>query len=215
MTVTLLGFDLHEFDVGLSDLILSLLAIYFLFKLYSVWSPRSILCIFIWLVLSSFLGAIFHFFFPLKVQTWTWFIVWIGVALSIVMVSYGILSYLISQDFSRIHHFLTYIPSVYCLFFIVSFLWVNQSYSLVIAFYTPIVVLLWVYWIYSLHVKKDVNFIFLITGVIFSLLAWVIQILKITPNLEYVTYNTFYHIVQGIGIYFIFIFFLKHENIKW
>jgi hypothetical protein len=207
MQVSLLGLTFHEFDVGMTDVILFLFCLFFLYQLFKYKAKKEALLIFLGLTASSLFGALFHFFFPLKATTPDGFFVWSLVALSIGLIIFGALSYTV-KAFSKNKKLYWAVPIIYVGVFIAHFFFVSYTYPGIILFYGPSILLLGVLAVVKLF-HTDHVYSYLLGGVILSFLAAFVQVSKINIHPEYFNFNSLYHSIQLVGIYSMYLFFMK------
>ena len=212
MQVSILGIIFHEFDVGFTDILLFLACSYFLYKLIKHNSQKESIYIFTGLAFSSLFGAFFHFFFPLKATTFAGMVMWSSVAISIGLIIFGILNLCIEQFFQQksVYKLLVY---VYLTIYFLYFFFFSHAYLTIIIFYGPSLLLLGLVAMYN-YLKMDKKSIYLLIGVILSFFAAYIQVSKISINEVYFNYNSLYHIIQLIGIYYFYIYFKSVSVLK-
>lgn len=207
MTITLFTITLYEFDIAFSDLVIAVLAGYFFWKIR--WKGLWARLLFLWVVGSSFFGSVFHFFFPDKVGTMTGLVVWSSVALFIWVSIFGMGYFLLKEWWFLKYKWLLF---SYCLMYGIYFISGNYGYSGIMAFYAPLIILLWIHAGSQLFIQKKGMYSLLLIAVIITLLAAVVHIYKIQIDPKYLSYNTVYHIVQAIGILYMYRFFINHEK---
>ncbi len=213
MELVLAGVHLYEFDIGLSDILLGILCLYFLIVLLRRQAHRSASLIFFWLTISAFSGAIFHFFFPLKTETFGWLFTWSIVAISIGIIIFWTLQFLLWKiHIAPVYQWI--IVFGYQWLFLFHFFFMSYSYPGIIMFYAPVIIFLWVYWIWKYVFTKKLYYLMLFIWILLSICAGIVQLTHFSLHDTYLTYNTVYHIIQWFGIFWIYYFFL-HENYEW
>lgn len=207
MQVSLLGLTFYEFDVGMTDVILFLFCFFFLYQLLKYKAENEALLIFLGLTASSLFGALFHFFFPLKATTSSGFFMWSLVALSIGLIIFGALSYSV-RAFSKNNKLYWSIPLIYVGVFITYFFFVSHTYPGIILFYGPSILLLGILAGVKLF-RTEYVYGYLLGGVVLSFLAAYVQVSHINIHPEYFNFNSLYHSIQLVGIYCMYLFFMK------
>lgn len=209
--ITILGIQIYEFTIAFSDLILFIESIFFASLLYK--KNRHGFFLFLFLGMSSLLGAIFHAFFPLKAESPGGFIIWMLTTAIIGLVTVTIL-YTITHLLN--HRFLFKIIHIFTLIFLGLYLYmimfVDYDYPMVIRFYAPVILLLGAVGLWKFITDKEIIWFYLIAGIILSVTAAGIQSLKLSFDPIYFNYNTLYHIIQGVALIFLYFFFKKFRG---
>lgn len=212
MTLTVFGITLHEFDVGLTDLILAIFCIYWLLLLLKNTADRSAIIIFWGLISSSILGAVFHFFFPLKAETTAGAIMWVMVAVSIGLIIFGMLK-LIIGSLNLKSKFWQTAPYVYVVLYLSYFSFISYAFPSIILFYGPTVTLLGLV-AFIKFLKGEQLYKHLLIGVILTLIAAGVQVLKLDIHPQYFNFNSLYHTIQLVGLYYFYHFFKTQGNLS-
>jgi hypothetical protein len=195
--------------VGLTDLLLSAEALVLGCLLLSHASKvRSyVVALFYLLGASSFLGAIFHLFFPLKVATESGWIVWLLVAGSIGLTA--ILLWCLTAFLTFGKHGLrvaTLLSPLYFVVFMFEIAAVDYHYGTIILFYAPAVVAFGAVALCK-AIKKKAGWSTVFVGVALSAIAAVVQ--SSTLSLALFDHNTLYHILQAVALYVLYKGFCK------
>ena len=200
---------INEIDVTLTDYALAFLSIFLASILYRIkTSNREIKVyssmLFVSLAFASFFGGTAHGFFPDK-NLFSYLLVW---KLSLVFIGlsalflWGIVG---NIDFPRYKKKIFYLALVEFIAYIVVIVFVNSSFVVAIINYLIPVIFLLVSFI-KLHLnEKNKNLLLGIFGISFTLIAALVQILKIPLHPIYFGYNAFYHLIQAVGLVLIFI----------
>ncbi len=213
MTIDLFGFPIHEFDIAITDLLLfieSLLFVYFLYKNQSsqTFLRRLLILLFLALGASSLLGALFHAFFPAKATTAGGFTVWMLVAASIGVVACAVWSInallFKGQKFFRIA--LPFVV-IYMLSFMYVMYFIDYQFKTIIIFYAPPMIVLALLSLVRFLREHGFAWSGIFIGVILSFVAAAIQHLQISIHPVYFNFNALYHVIQGIALAIIFLGF--------
>ena len=207
MQISLFGLTFHEFDVGMTDVLLFLFCLFFLYQLLKYKAEKEAVLIFLGLTTSSLFGALFHFFFPLKATTPPGFFVWSLVALSIGLIIFGALSYTV-KVFSKNKKLYWLAPLIYVGVFMTHFFFISYTYPGIILFYGPSILLLGIVSCIKLF-KTEYIYGYLLSSVLLSFLAAFVQVSHINIHPEYFNFNSLYHAIQLIGVYCMYLFFIK------
>jgi hypothetical protein len=208
--IDIFGVSIYEASIALTDLILFLES-----GIFAVLLARRVgnaplfqklsIGVFLFLAASSLTGAVFHAFFPLKVGT--------SGGLSMWIVAIGSIGFLASTLWALIVLMLLGQKGVRMIlplvglflgayFYTITF--VDYQYLTVIFFYAPPVVLLGVLSAHRFIKSGERGWGLLGIGVGLSILAALIQVLRISIDPTYLSFNTLYHLVQAIALFFLY-----------
>lgn len=213
MTIDFFGIPLHEFDVAITDLLLfaeSAIVVYFLWQRQSTQTllRRLLILLFLALGASSLLGALFHAFFPAKATTTGGFAFWMLVAASIGITACTVWC-INALIFKGQKFFKMILPLVvlYMVAFMYVVFFINYQFKTIILFYAPPMIVLAL--VSLIKFLRDHNFAWIgvFTGVMLSFVAATIQYLQISIHPVYFNFNALYHVIQGISLAIIFLFF--------
>jgi hypothetical protein len=214
MTVDLLGISIHEPDVAFTDLGLAILGGYFGWRLATAPGGGALrrggAVIMGGLASAALWGAIFHAFFPAKTATPPGFLAWIPVVLSIVIVAATLLGLALSLLAPRLPLPLSRtIVLVYALTFVAVVLLVDDSFSSIVLFYGPTLVLMLVAAVLQAVRTRSVGWTLIAGGFAISILAAVLQQAQVSIHPVYFNYNAVYHVVQGVALVLLYRGFLR------
>ena len=190
---------LHEPDVALTDFLLS--AECFLFSVYLLRRSSGRLGGFLFsaLCLSSFLGAVFHGFFPYKEATPLGFAVWIlvlsSIGLTAVSIWFLVFHLLKSPPWTRLlvlGGFVGYL--LYALF-------IDHSFRTAIFFYLPPLV---VFLLVLVFQGKKENLLGIL-GCLLTLGAAVVQQEHLGLPQFHLNHNAIYHLIQAVALALLFL----------
>jgi hypothetical protein len=207
--IGLLGVTIHDPDVVFTDLGLALLGGYLCWRLWNAPGQRMLLrtgaLLMGGLASAALWGAVFHALFPAGTATAAGFLVWVPVALSIVVAASVMLEL-------SLRLFLPRIPSrvrrlavaTYAVLFAIVVLLVHESFSSIVYFYTPALVLLLIAAGQEALRGRDAGWSLITTGLIMSAGAAMLQQATVAVHAVYFDHNAVYHVVQAIALVFLY-----------
>lgn len=214
--IDLFGLRIHEPDVVFTDLGLALLGAFFAWRLWRAGSwelgagrgQRAGAVLMGGLSSAAFWGAIFHAFFPDDTATTAGFIAWIPVSLSIVVaaatmlhLALGLLPARLSPGARRA------IAALYAAAFAGVVLLVDESFTSIVRFYVPALLLFLVGAGRQAIRTGDRGWRLIAIGLIMSAGAAVLQQAKVAIHPVYFDHNAVYHVVQAVALVFLYIGF--------
>jgi hypothetical protein len=209
-----LGVPIHDPDVVFTDLGLAILAAYLGRRLWTVPGqgtlPTAGAVLLGGLASAALWGAIFHAFFPAKTATFTGFAVWIPVALSILVAAVTMLelalSILIPRLAPRVRRS---IVATYAAGFLAVVLLVDESFTSVVRFYVPALILLLVAAGQQAIRSRSAGWTLIATGLATSVGAALLQQVGVSIHPVYFDHNAVYHVVQGIALVVLYLGFRR------
>lgn len=216
--IVLLGMSIHEPDVVLTDLGLAVLGAYLGRRLWTASSKSGLTrvgAVLMGALASAALwGAVFHAFFPNETSTPPGFAAWVPVALSILiaaatMLELGlrILAPLISSRVRR------WIVAMYAITFAAVLLLVDESFSTIVRFYMPALLLLFLAAFQQAARSRSVGWTLIASGLVVSAGAALLQQAGVSVHPVYFDHNAVYHVTQGIALVFLYLGFGRaHER---
>jgi len=207
--IGLLGVTIHDPDVVFTDLGLALLGGYLGWRLWKAPGPRMLLrtgaLLMGGLASAALWGAVFHAFFPAGTATPAGFLIWVPAALSIVLAASVMLELslrlLLPRIQSRVRRL---IVATYAVVFAVVVLLVHESFSSIVYFYTPALVLLLIAAGEQALRSRDAGWTLITTGLIMSAGAAMLQQARVAVHPVYFDHNAVYHVVQAIALVFLY-----------
>jgi hypothetical protein len=208
------GISIHEPDVVLTDLGLALLAAYLGWRLWTVPGKGSLASagavLLGALASAAFWGAIFHAFFPADTTTLPGFIAWIPVAVSIIvagaiMLELG-LRFLVPALPAPVRRS---IVATYAAGFAGVVLLVDESFTSIVRFYVPPLMLFLVASGYQAVRGRNAGWARIAFGLIISVGAALLQQGKVSIHPLYFDHNAVYHVVQTVAIVFLYFGFRR------
>jgi hypothetical protein len=207
--IGLLGVTIHDPDVVFTDLGLALLGGYLGWRLWNAPGQRMLLrtgaLLMGGLASAALWGAVFHALFPAGTATPAGFLIWVPVALSIVLAASVMLELslrlLLPRIQSRVRRL---IVATYAVVFAVVVLLVHESFSSIVDFYTPALVLLLIAAGQQALRNRDAGWTLITTGLIMSAGAAMLQQAKVAVHPVYFDHNAVYHVVQAIALVFLY-----------
>lgn len=206
---------MHEPDVVLTDFALALecaVLVWLLLRRPPGVLRRRFIWFFIALGVAAFLGAISHGFFPHQFAPWydpdtvVEELIWRGT-----MAAIGIAALSGWAAASRIAGFSrrtqTVLIAVGVSLFATYILWIvfiSDEFRYAIIYYTPAAIFLWIAFIVEWRRDRGRELMFGMLGMALTFVAAGIQQAEIGLHPTYFNYNALYHLVQGVGLYFIY-----------
>jgi hypothetical protein len=207
--IGLLGVTIHDPDVVFTDLGLALLGGYLGWRLWKAPGPPMLLrtgaLLMGGLASAALWGAVFHAFFPAGTATPAGFLIWVPVALSIVLAASVMLELSLRLLLPRIQSRVRWLSvATYAVVFAVVVLLVHESFSSIVYFYTPALVLLLIAAGQQALRSRDAGWTLITTGLIISAGAATLQQARVAVHPVYFDYNAVYHVVQAIALVFLY-----------
>jgi hypothetical protein len=208
--IELLGVSIHDPDVAFTDLGLAVLGAYLSWRLWSVPGRATLLragaVLMGGLASAALWGAVFHAFFPAGTATLPGFLAWVPVALSIVVAASAMLDLslrlLLPRTSFRVRRS---VVATYAVGFTVVELFVHESFSTIVYFYTPALMLLLIAAGKEALRSRDTGWTLIATGLAVSAGAAMLQQAKVAVHPVYFDHNAVYHVVQGIALVFLYL----------
>jgi hypothetical protein len=205
----LLGVTIHDPDVALTDLGLAILGAYLGWRLWSAPSRSTLLrtgaILMGGLASAALWGAVFHAFFPSGTATLPGFLAWVPVALSIVVAASAMLNLSLRLLLPRMQFGVRRsIVVIYAMAFAAVVLLVNESFSSIVYFYTPALILLLIAAGQQAIRSRDTGWTLVAIGLVMSAGAAMLQLAKVAVHPVYFDHNAVYHVVQGIALVFLY-----------
>jgi len=216
--IVLLGISIHEPDVVLTDLGLAVLGAYLSRRLWTASSKtelRSVGAVLMGALASAALwGAVFHAFFPNETSTTPGFLAWIPVALSILTVAATMLELglriLVPRPPPRVRRS---IIAIYVVAFVAVLLLVDESFTSIVRFYMPALLLLLIAAVQQAARSRSVGWTLIASGLVMSAGAALLQQVGVSVHPVYFDHNAVYHVMQGIALVFLYLGFGRaHER---
>lgn len=211
--IYLFGIVIHEPDVVFTDLGLAILGAYFGQRLWrrsaSGTPARAGAVLMGGLASAAFWGAVFHAFFPADTATPGGFAAWIPVALSIMVTAatmlhlgLGILAPGLPSHSKRL------IVGSYAAVFAAVVLLVDESFSSIVRFYVPALLLLLISALRQ-AVRRRSGWMLIAGGLFLSILAAWLQQAQVSVHPAYFDHNAVYHVVQSVALVILFLGFQR------
>jgi len=205
---------IHDPDVVFTDLALAILGGFLSWRLSQQPLEKSVIrsgvTIMAALASAAFFGAVFHAFFTAGTTTPAGFLAWMPVSLSIVVVSATLLRLALTVLFPKL-------PApvrsgavlVYAAAFAGVVLFVNESYSTIVRFYGPALILFLIVAAVQGTRRGATGWRILAIALVVSIAAAVVQQRRIAIHPVYFDHNALYHVVQGIGLVLLYLGFTR------
>ena len=209
--IDLLGVVIHDPDVAFTDLGLAVLGGFFAVRLGK--SPGGVFMA--GLASAAFWGAVFHGLFPAGTGTTAGFAVWIGVALSIAVVAAVLVGLSLKTLAPRLSGAgFRSILAVYVASFVVTVILVDESFGTIVKFYGPALGLFLVVAVWRFVTSRSPGWALIVAGLVTSVVAALIQQMRISLHPVYFDHNAVYHVVQGGALVLLYQGFRGVEGVK-
>ncbi len=216
--MNLFGVTIHEPDVALTDVGLSVLGGYLGWRLWTG-AGRGMLerhgaIIMAGLASAAFWGAIFHGFFPAHTATPPGFVIWMLVALSIVVVA----ATLIDLGLRILVPGLTpslrsAIVGIYAFSFATVVVLVDESFTSIVRFYGPALVLVLIAAAGQAVRGGSAGWRLIAIGFAVSIGAALLQQAHVGLDPVYFNHNAVYHVLQGIALVLLYLGFRRAQPV--
>lgn len=189
----------HDPDVVLTDLGLAALGGYLAWRLARHDARGAV--IMAGLASAALFGAVFHAFFPDKTSTPAGFVAWLPVAFSILVVATTLLSLALLVLAPRLPaRTRGVVLGSYALAFVVVILFIDETFSTIVAFYGPAVVVLLAASIVEALRTSSREWALVAAGLALSGVAALLQQAGVAIHPEYFDHNAVYHVVQAAAL---------------
>jgi len=207
---------INDPDVVYTDLGLAVLGAYLAWRL---WRERSGMAragavIMGALASAAFFGAVFHAFFPSNTETRAGFYAWIPVSLSIMVVSCTLLALglrvLVPGLGQNVRQLLV---AAYCATFAYVVLFVDESYGTIVRFYAPTLILFLIAAVREALRQQTRAWWLLAAAFALSIVAALLQQMKVALHPIYFDHNALYHVLQGIALVLLYFGFRRATSL--
>jgi hypothetical protein len=216
--IALLRIPIHEPDIVFTDLGLAVLAAYLGRRLWTASGqsalPRAGAVLMGALASAALWGAIFHAFFPDETATPPGFLAWLPVALSILIAASTMVELGLRILVPRLPpRFRRSIVGIYAVAFATVLLLVDESFTSIVRFYMPALLLLLIAAGQQAARSRSVGWTLIASALIMSAGAAVLQQAGVSIHPVYFDHNAVYHVMQGIALVFLYLGFRRaHEG---
>ena len=209
-----LGVAIHDPDVVFTDLGLAILAAWLGWRLWARTDPgtlpRAGVVLLGGLASAAFWGAIFHAFFPRNTATLPGFIAWIPVSLSILVVGATLLELSLRLVAPRITPPIRRtLVAVYAAAFATVVLLVDESFSSIVRFYLPPLVLFLFAAAWQAIRGASAAWTLIAVAFTVSIAAAALQQTKVSIHPVYFDHNAVYHVVQAVAVVLLYLGFQR------
>jgi hypothetical protein len=155
-------------------------------------------------------GAIFHAFFPANTATLAGFVAWIPVALSIMVAAAAMLELALRILLPRLApRVRRSIVVVYAASFLAVVLLVDESFTSIVRFYVPALILLLLAAGRQAIRDRSASWALIAIGLTISAGAALLQQAEVSIHPVYFDHNAVYHVVQGIALVVLYLGFRR------
>jgi hypothetical protein len=200
---------IHDPDVVFTDLGLALLGGYFAWRLRR--GPGATLMA--GLASAALWGAVFHGFFPAGTATRSGYVVWLGVAFSILLVACALLDMALTLLGERLTAGTRRaITTVYCLTSIAVVLFVDASFATIVWLYGPVLLVALAAAVFQTARSGSKAWALIAAGLALSALAALAQRLGIALHATYFDHNAVYHVIQAAALIALYAGFVRRGS---
>ena len=208
------SFAIHDPDVVLTDLALALLGAWLGWRLWKAPNrgpmTRAGVVIMGALASAAFWGAVFHAFFPRGIATAAGFITWVPVVLSILAVAAALLDLGLRVAAKRLPPRARHaIVALYATSFASVALLIDASFTTIVRFYAPILVLFLVVAARQAVRSRNRGWALIAASFAISLLGAAVQQARVSIHPEHFDHNAVYHVLQGVALVLLYRGFLR------
>jgi len=209
-----LGLAVHDPDVVFTDLGLAILAAWLGWRLWARTAPgtlpRAGVVLLGGLASAAFWGAIFHAFFPDDTATLPGFIAWIPVSLSILVVGATLLEVSLRLLAPRLTPRIRLsLVAVYAAAFAAVVLLIDESFSSIVRFYAPPLLLFLVAAAWQAIRAASTAWTLIAAAFAVSAAAAVLQQAEVSIHSVYFDHNAVYHVVQAVAVVLLYLGFRR------
>jgi hypothetical protein len=199
---------MHEPAVVLTDFVLAILGGAFWWRLRGGGLGAVIMG---GLASAAFWGGVFHAFFPARTSTPLGFVAWLPVAFSILTVAAALLTLALSLLTPRLPVPLRRtIVTGYAVGFVGVVLFIDESFSMIVALYGPTLVLALGAATYKAIRARSGRWTLVACGLALSATAALLQQARVALHPVYFDHNAVYHVVQAAALVLLYLGF--HER---
>ena len=205
---------IHEPAVVFTDLGLAILGAWLGWRLWARTGPgtlaRAGVVLLGGLASAAFWGAVFHAFFPADTATLPGFIAWIPVSLSIAVVGATLLELSLRLLVPRLSPpFRRSLVAVYAAAFATVVLLVDESFSSIVRFYVPPLVLFLLAAARQAIRRASAAWTLIAVAFTVSAGAAVLQQVEVSIHPVYFDHNAVYHVVQAVAVVLLYLGFQR------
>ena len=207
------GVAIHDPDVAFTDVALAVLGAWFAWRLASrpdrAALGRAPAVLMAGLASAALFGAVFHAFFPLGTRTRPGVLAWIPVSLSIVVAAAALLDMGLRLLLPRLaERARRAAVTAYAVAFAAVVLLVDASFTSIVRFYVPALLLFLVAAV-AKAVRAAGGWTPVATGLALSVVAAVLQQLRVALHPVYFDHNAVYHTVQAVALVLLYLGFRR------
>lgn len=206
--------SIREPDVVFTDLGLAILGAYLGYRLATAPGrgtlTRSGAVVMGGLASAALWGAVFHAFFPADTATPAGWLVWLPVAFSILVVAATLLALGVSLLAPRLPvRVRRVLVAVYAVSFAVVVLLVDESFSSIVRFYAPTIVLLLFAAVQQAMRRRSAGWTLIAVSLTISIGAALLQQAAVGIDPAYFDHNAVYHVLQGAALVLLYLGFRR------
>ena len=152
---------------------------------------------------GGFFGAVSHGIgpnLPLIIRTAIWRLTLIAIGWTAFFMLMGTSVYILSPESVR---WIKWLPIIFILAYHIC-LFIKDDFSVVIAFYAPVLVIVLLSYVYGYLVLMRTPAIYVIIGVVVSFIAAFVQHKKLVLH-KHFNHNDLFHVIQLVGLYLLYV----------
>jgi hypothetical protein len=201
-------------DVSLTDFFIALTCLYFALRLMGMQAMhhdlrKLFVGLFLFTALGAGAGGAYHGFFEVETSIWTkisWTTTLLAIGCTAFYVWHLAVYFLLPQSWRRFTAIFLQLGIFGYAYYVGV---VSQNFIVAIIAYLPAVILLLIGLLVRLFKTKDSRMFLGVFGLLLTIAAAGVQVERIGLHPQYFNHNALYHLIQIIGLYFIYRFAVR------
>lgn len=200
---------IHDPDVVFTDLGLALLGGYFAWRL----RRGSGAMLMAGLASAALWGAVYHGFFPAGTATRSGYVVWLGVAFSILVVACALLDMVIRLLRTRLSAGAGWaITTAYCVTSVAVVLFIDASFATIVWLYAPVLIIAFAAAAFEAARAGGRPWALIALGLALSAMAALAQRAGVALHAAYFDHNAVYHVIQAAALVVLYAGFIRRSG---
>lgn len=205
------GITIHDPDVAFTDLGLAVLGGYFGARLGATLGGALMA----FLASAAFWGAVYHGFFPGGTATRAGLVLWFAVLASIVLAAATLVTLSLRELAPRLPGTIRWlVVGAYAAAFAIAVFLVDHSFGMVVRFYGPALALFLLAAAVRAVRTRDAGWTLMAAGLACSVVAALVQQMRVVLHPAYFDHNALYHVVQGGALVLIYLGFRRTSVLR-